>query len=95
MTELKKGTSKYYEWEESVEFIRRELQFYSKEDFLEHKSAIKALYIASNDLEKQLYKWYVYSRCMSYALKCNIWEFLNNPNLKTLSSSKKKKKKRP
>ena len=81
MTELRKGTTKYYEWEDAVDFIKKELQFYSKDDFLQHKYAIRALYWTCNNLEKQLYKWYVYSRCMSYSFKCNIWEFLNNPDM--------------
>lgn len=80
MRELRKGTEKYYEWEEAVDFIRTEMQFYSKEDFLAERKAIRYLYMTCNDLEKQLYKWYVYSRCMSYSFKCNVWEYLNNPD---------------
>lgn len=81
MIELRKGTPKYYEWEEAVDFIKRELQFYSKQDFLEHRAAIKALFITCNNLEKQLYKWYVMSRCLSYSQRCIIWDYLNNPDM--------------
>ena len=81
MKKLRKGTKDYYEWEEAVDFIRKEMQFYSKEDFLRERVGIKILYMSSNSLEQQLYKWYVYSRCLSYSQKCTIWDYLNNPEM--------------
>lgn len=94
MNELRKGTEKYYEWEDAVDFIRKEMQFYSKEDFLNEKRLIKVMYMTCNDLEKQLYKWYVFSRYMSYSFKCNIWEYLNNRNANFSCYAPKKKKKK-
>lgn len=79
MEEIKKGTKEYEEWLNSCRFIRKEMQYYSYQDFLNEKLGIKLLYIASNDLTKELYKYYVYSRQMSYDRKKEIWDYLNEP----------------
>lgn len=79
MSALRMGTKKYKSFEESCDFIRMEMQFYSFEDFRSDAEAIKRLYKSANPVTKQLYKWYVYSRNISYGQKNQIWDYLNNP----------------
>lgn len=78
MGNLKKGTLEYMEYEESSEFIIHEMNFYSWKDFLVRAKNLKALYITTNVLTKQLYLWYVYSRTISDTRKNGIWAYLNS-----------------
>lgn len=77
MGNLKKGTAEYREYEDSSEFIIHEMNFYSWEDFLIRAKNLKALYLTSNILIKQLYLWYLYSRDMSMDRKNRAWAYVN------------------
>ena len=74
---MRKGDKEYEKWLNSCDFIRKEMQFYSYKDFLSDATAIKSIYLTSDILVKQLYKWYVYSRNLAYGTKCKIWDYLN------------------
>lgn len=68
----------YEKWYKSCEFIRKEMRFYSFQDFKENKEIIKFMYQHLNIRTKKLYQWYVFSNPMCYNQKCLIWDFLNN-----------------
>ncbi len=78
MESLKKGTKTYMEYEESSDFIIHDMNFYSWEDFLIRARVLKARYLSSNLLTKQIYLWYVYSRTLSNKQKNGAWSYLNN-----------------
>ena len=61
-----------------VDFINKEMDFYSYENFLENAAPLKRLYAAVDNRTKKLYRWYVYSRYIPYKQKNKIWEYLNN-----------------
>ena len=63
-------------------FIELEMSFYSFLDFRNNAKDIKFLYDRIGFRTKKLYKWYVYSRTMSFKQKNLVWDFLNfNGNL--------------
>ena len=63
-------------------FIELEMSFYSFLDFRTNAKDIKFLYDHLEFRTKKLYKWYVYSRAMSFKQKNMVWDFLNfNSNL--------------
>ena len=88
MGNLKKGTIEYMEYEISSEFIIHEMNFYSWKDFLVRAKNLKAMFLTTNHLTRQLYLWYVYSRTLSTKQKNGVWAYLNNnlsfKNLTTL-----------
>ena len=67
----------YERWYRSCDFIRKELQFYSFEDFLDQAVYTRKLYLQCKPLIRQLYQWYVYASPLLYKQKQGIWEFLN------------------
>lgn len=77
MGNLKKGTLEYMEYENSSNFIICEMNFYSWEDFLKRAKNLKAMYLSSNILTKQIYLWYLYSRDMSMDRKNKAWAYVN------------------
>lgn len=78
MENLRKGTKEYMEYEESSDFIIHDMNFYSWKDFLERARVLKAKYMCTNVLTKQIYLWYVYSRALSVKQKNGAWAYLNN-----------------
>lgn len=68
----------YEEWYEDVDFIQKEMQFYSLEDFISTARYYKDMYKQMNRHAKKLYQWYVYANCnINYNQKNIIWDFLN------------------
>lgn len=68
----------YDKWYKSCSFIRKELQFYSWEDFISQANSFKTLYSSTTPLVKQLYQWYVMaSPHLSFKRKQLIWDYLN------------------
>lgn len=78
MSNLNKGTYEYMQYEDCTNFIIQEMNFYSFKDFVERAKNLKALFLSSNILIKQLYLWYVYSRYMNKDDKNKAWAYLNN-----------------
>lgn len=70
----------YKNWYASCEFIQKEMQFYSFQDFVEEAFGIKRLYQKLDNRTKKLYQWYVFANHIGYAQKCLIWNFLNGYN---------------
>lgn len=58
--------------------MANELYLESYNDFCIRCSNIKTLYLNMNDLEKRIYKNYIYSLKMRNFLKDIIWEYLND-----------------
>ena len=59
--------------------IKKEMQFYSFNDFFKDARIIKAEYEKLSIQEKRLYKMYVYSICFEKEyVKDMIWEYLND-----------------
>lgn len=58
--------------------IKDELRFIGMRDFYKRCEQIKEVYVSLTRDEKQVYKYYVYSRRQLREYTCNIiWEFLN------------------
>lgn len=72
-------TKKEYEdWYEGVEFIQKEMQFYSIEDFLITANYYKDMFLLMDRKKKKLYQWYVFANCnLNYNEKALVWDFLN------------------
>ena len=69
---------KYEIWYKSCEFIRKEMQFYSYEDFKENIEYIKYYYQKMGNIGKELYKWYIFSNVnISFSKKELIWDIIN------------------
>ena len=66
------------ELDKLMDFIDKEMDFYSYENFLENAAPLKRLFAAVDSRTKKLYRWYVYSRNIGYSQKNKIWEYLNN-----------------
>lgn len=62
--------------------IKEEMKFAGYKAFFEQKERIKIMYNNLTRKEKELYKYYVYSRRQLTNYTCDlIWQFLNNaPN---------------
>lgn len=67
----------YQEWFDSVDFIQKEMQFYSFPDFVSQANSYKRGFNLMTTLEKKLYQWYVFASSVNYQQKCMIWDFLN------------------
>lgn len=58
--------------------IKDELRFIGMRDFYLRSENIKKIYHSLSKEEKQIYKYYVYSRRQLREYTCNIiWQFLN------------------
>ena len=69
----------YQELTDNCTFVRRYLQFYSKEDFMKHSEFIKEAYNDLDNIGKEVYMYYVFSkRYIRYKELCKIWDWLNN-----------------
>lgn len=68
----------YYNYLSDVDFISKEMQFYSYEDFMNNAEWIKRLYQKLNRNGKKMYMWYVFSkRYISFNKVSQIWDILN------------------
>lgn len=67
------------EWYKTCEFIRKELQFYSYNDFKNMCVSYKKLYKSLDHKEKYLLQWYIYANPnVKFSKKEIIWEWLND-----------------
>ena len=59
--------------------IKDNVRFIGYRGFYKDRHYIKTIYVSMSNQDKQIYKWYVYSRRYLKEYTCNlIWEFLNN-----------------
>lgn len=64
-------------WYSSVDFIKKEMQFYSIKDFWKNSSNINYFFKNSNSYTRQLYQWYVFSNPnISQKQKETIWNYI-------------------
>lgn len=75
---VKLTKSEYYEWYKSCDFIEKQMQFYSYQDFILNKEEIKFWFNHINWKTKKLYQWYVFASPLHYTQKTEIWNILNN-----------------
>lgn len=65
------------EWYDSVDFIKKEMQFYSISDFWNNASDIRFYFNESNSYIKQLYQWYVFANTnISMKQKEMVWNYI-------------------
>ena len=55
---MKKKSKEYEDWYSSVDFIKKEMQFYSVKDFWEKKDDICYYFKEGNSYLRQMYMWY-------------------------------------
>ena len=68
----------YKELTDNCRFVRKYMQFYSKEDFLNHSKFIKEAYNDLDDIGKEVYMYYVFSkRYIAAKTLYKIWDYLN------------------
>ena len=70
------------EWYKACDFIKKEMQFYSFQDFLNEMEYIKFYFENSNYDIRQLYQWYVFANVnVSNKQKNLIWDYITNNNI--------------
>lgn len=68
------------EWYDSVDFIKKEMQFYSIKDFWANANDIRFYFNKSNSYVRQMYQWYVFANTnISIKQKEMIWDYVTNP----------------
>lgn len=68
----------YFEWYKDVDFIQKEMQFYSIEDFVYTADYYRDMYAMMNSRRKKMYQWYVFANInLNYKQKTAVWEYLN------------------
>lgn len=71
--------TEYNEVCDNCRFIRRSLQFYSKQDFIQNKEYIKLVYKELEPIGKEVYMYYVFSkRYLNFKTVTRIWDYLND-----------------
>ena len=64
-------------WYKSVDFIKKEMQFYSIKDFWKNSSNINYFFKNGNSYDRQLYQWYVFANPnISQAQKEMVWNYI-------------------
>ena len=72
----------YEDWFKACDFIKKEMQFYSFQDFLNEMEYIKFYFENSNYYIRQLYQWYVFANVnVSNKQKNLIWDYITNNNI--------------
>ena len=65
------------EWYKSVDFIKKEMQFYSASDFWEKKDIICYYFKNGNSYLRQMYMWYFFSNPnLSDKQKTLYWDII-------------------
>lgn len=65
------------EWYDSVDFIKKEMQFYSIKDFWANANDIRFYFNESNSYVRQMYQWYVFANPnISQAQKEMVWNYI-------------------
>ena len=68
------------EWYDSVDFIKKEMQFYSIKDFWANANDIRFYFNESNSYVRQMYQWYVFANTnISIKQKEMIWDYVTSP----------------
>ena len=68
------------EWYDSVDFIKKEMQFYSIKDFWANANDIRFYFNESNSYVRQMYQWYVFANTnISIKQKEMIWGYITSP----------------
>lgn len=68
------------EWYDSVDFIKKEMQFYSIKDFWTNANDIRFYFNESNSYVRQMYQWYVFANAnISIKQKEMIWDYITSP----------------
>ena len=65
---------------EAVDFIKKDMQFYSVRDFYANAPKIIQYFQEGNSYVRQLYMWYVFANPnISFKKKTEIWDFITTP----------------
>ena len=68
------------EWYDSVDFIKKEMQFYSIKDFWANANDIRFYFNESNSYVRQMYQLYVFANTnISIKQKEMIWDYVTSP----------------
>ena len=68
------------EWYDSVDFIKKEMQFYSIKDFWANANDIRFYFNERNSYVRQMYQWYVFANTnISIKQKEMIWDYITSP----------------
>ena len=68
----------YRELTDNCRFVRQYMQFYSKEDFIKHSKFLKEVYSELDDIGKEVYMYYVFSkRYIGVKALYKFWDYLN------------------
>ena len=68
------------EWYDSVDFIKKEMLFYSIKDFWANANDIRFYFNESNSYVRQMYQWYVFANTnISIKQKEMIWDYVTSP----------------
>lgn len=71
--------------------VKDSIRFIGMHDFYKKCDSIKEIYVNLSKEEKQIYKYYVYSRRQLREYTCNIiWEFLNESDDSEFAKNKER-----